>query len=97
MKIKDWFIAKKQKRMARKLAREQEKVERKIGMDLPELEDLDVDPDDIQPPESRFTEEYREFLKRQEAEMAERAYEEAQAVTGFEKDRNITGIEVEKD
>ena len=95
MKIKDWFIAKKEKRTARRLAKQQEKLERSLGADLHEIEPFEPDTEDIEQPETRFTEEYREFLKR-EAEIAARD-SAGRAVKEFEADRAISDYESEKD
>ena len=90
MKLKEWFevkrqkrIARRQERLARKMAAESpepvetkpleneepespECIERKLVNGEPELQPLGADTEGIIQPESRFTEEYREFLKRQE-------------------------------
>lgn len=92
MKLKEWIMARKKKRaakkrekMARKLGgeavqlepmpEEAEQLERDLG-EHAELRDLDAEPE---APKSRFTEEYKEFLKAQEAA------EEAGTVTREEK------------
>lgn len=63
MRIKDWFKAKKEKRAAKK----QEKLMR--GLNDGELKALDGSEPEMPP--SRFTEEYKEFLEREEAAKAE--------------------------
>jgi len=62
MKLKEWLMAKKKRREARR----KEKLELKRSAAGPEVMQLDADEAGIVPPESRFTDEYREFLKRQE-------------------------------
>lgn len=63
MKLKEWI----RKRKERREERRQEKILRRLGPEEYEYEHLDADTEDITPPESRFTEEYREFLKEEEA------------------------------
>jgi hypothetical protein len=62
MKIKDWFKVKKEKRAAKKMA----KVERKLVEEPEEFEQLGADTAGLEQPETRFTEEYREFLEKEE-------------------------------
>ena len=79
MGFRDWLKAKKKKR-------QQERMEKRLAEEQAErsfvLSGNDsgfaVDPADIDPPETRFTDEYREFLDRQEAE-AQKADRLAQA------------------
>lgn len=59
MKLADWFRAKKQEWFGKK--------EEQPAEILP----LDADLSEIDPPETRFTEEYRQFLKQQEAAESE--------------------------
>jgi len=66
MKLKDWIRAQKIKRAAKKL----EKLDLKRDKVAEELRSLDVDESQFTPPPSRFTDEYREFLK-QEAKKTE--------------------------
>ena len=68
MKLKDWLRAKKEKRAAKK----QDKLVRKLAAESPEPELLDADTEGIEPPETRFTDEYREFLEREAAITRER-------------------------
>jgi hypothetical protein len=63
MRIKDWFKARKEKRAAKKL----EKLRGVPGGD--EMRALDGSEPEMPP--SRFTEEYKEFLEREEAAKAE--------------------------
>ena len=58
MKLADWFRAKKQEWEARR--KEQEAPSG-------EIQPLDADLSGIDPPETRFTEEYQAFLKQQES------------------------------
>ena len=62
MKLADWFRAKKQHWCGRR-TQETERHE--------EVVRLDADLSEIEPPETRFTEEYREFLKQEEAARSE--------------------------
>ena len=62
MKLKDWFLKRKQRREERRQA----KLALKRSIETPEVVGLDAQTSDIVSPESRFTDEYREFLKRQE-------------------------------
>ena len=81
MKLKDWLRERKKRREARRLkkielkhgaeAEESGAIERKMGLDAPELQPLGADTEGIEKPESRFTEEYREFLKKKDAAEAE--------------------------
>ena len=77
MSLKEWFRARKERREARR----RQKVERAIvsedgelraqkPINAEKLQGLDFNEADIVPPESRFTEEYGEFLKKQEAAEA---------------------------
>ena len=59
MKLAEWFRAKKQEWFGH---REEQPAE---------IQPLDADLSGIDPPETRFTEEYQEFLKQQEARNAE--------------------------
>lgn len=59
MKLADWFRAKKQQWFGREEAQPAE------------IQPLDADLSEIEPPETRFTEEYRAFLKQQEARDSE--------------------------
>ncbi len=63
MKLKEWFSTRKERRAAKK----REKLVRSIDRQLVELQQLDADTEGIEMPASRFTEEYREFLKEQES------------------------------
>ena len=63
MKLKDWFKAMKQKREQKKRQKAGYAPERTA----PQLQPLDADTTGIEQPESRFTEEYREFVKKQAA------------------------------
>ena len=79
-------IARRQERLTRKLAAESpelpkneleneepeapECIERKLVNGEPELQPLGADTEGIVQPESRFTDEYREFLKQQEEARA---------------------------
>lgn len=69
MKIKDWFLVQKEKRAAKKQTRLKKKLMKKAG----KLEPLGADTEGIEQPDSRFTEEYKEFLDKQDA--PERAVE----------------------
>ena len=62
MKLADWFRAKKQQWFGQKTDQKEEPAE---------VVRLDADLSEIEPPETRFTEEYREFLKQQEAARSE--------------------------
>lgn len=62
MKLADWFRAKKQEWFGQRPEPEEPPAE---------VQPLDVDLSDVEPPETRFTEEYREFLKEQEAARSE--------------------------
>lgn len=64
MKLINWMKAKKQKSKEKRQAK-QEQIERRIGGAPNEIL-LDGDTG-IEPPPTRFTEEYREFLAQQEA------------------------------
>lgn len=74
MGLKEWLNAQKQKRAERRRA----KRLRGAGGSPEELLQLDADTEGIEPPASRYTEEYREFVEKQEAERetAPRACEE---------------------
>lgn len=75
MKLKEWLKARKERREARR----RQKVERSLPLYEKELQSLDpIDPD-TPIPESRFTDEYREFLNsREETEAAkDRSSEES--------------------
>ncbi len=63
MKLKDWLIAKKERRAARR----RQRLERIHGTEAAGLSDLGCEASDIEAPESRFTDEYRDFLKEQES------------------------------
>ena len=62
MKLADWFRAKKQQWFGPRPEEEEPPAE---------VQRLDVDLSEIDPPETRFTEDYREFLKQQEAASSE--------------------------
>ena len=62
MKLADWFRAKKQQWFGQKTDQEEQPAE---------VVRLDADLSEIDPPETRFTEEYREFLREQEAARSE--------------------------
>ena len=62
MKLADWFRAKKQQWFGPRTEEEETPAE---------VVRLDADLSEIEPPETRFTEEYREFLKQQEAARSE--------------------------
>ena len=62
MKLADWFRAKKQEWFGQRTDSEEPPAE---------VQPLDVDLSDVEPPETRFTEEYLEFLKEQEAARSE--------------------------
>ena len=62
MKLADWFRAKKQQWFGQKTDQEEQPAE---------VVRLDADLSEIEPPETRFTEEYREFLREQEATRSE--------------------------
>ena len=62
MKLADWFRAKKQQWFGPRTEEEEPPAE---------VVRLDADLSEIEPPETRFTEEYREFLKQQEAASSE--------------------------
>ena len=62
MKLADWFRAKKQEWFGHSVDQEEQPAE---------IQRLDADLSEIDPPETRFTEEYREFLKQQEAARSE--------------------------
>ena len=59
MKLADWFRTKKQEWFGRK---EEQPAE---------IQPLDADLSEIEPPETRFTEDYRDFLTQQEAASPE--------------------------
>lgn len=79
MKLFDWFRAKKQEREARKQEEAEQLYASEAEVELTEfdaeenteVQRLDADPAEIDPPATRFTEEYREFLKQQEAARSE--------------------------
>ena len=58
MKLADWFRAKKQEWFGPRTEEAETPAE---------VVRLDADLSEIEPPETRFTEEYREFLREQEA------------------------------
>ena len=62
MKLADWFRAKKQEWFGQRTEQEEQPAE---------VVPLDADLSEIEPPETRFTEDYREFLKQQEAASSE--------------------------
>ena len=62
MKLTDWFRAWKKKREAKKQA----KLERQLGTQAAETLQLEIDPSQTDPPQTRYTEEYQAFLKEQE-------------------------------
>ena len=62
MKLADWFRAKKQQWFGQRTEQEEQPAE---------VVRLDADLSEIEPPETRFTEDYREFLKQQEAASSE--------------------------
>ncbi len=66
MRIADWIMAKKKKRAAAK----QQRLAAKRGVQLEPTLELEPDVDGITPPESRFTEEYKEFLEQESANAA---------------------------
>ncbi|MBO4879390.1 MAG: hypothetical protein IK064_01390 [Clostridia bacterium] len=63
MKVINWLKAKKQ----RSKAQRQEKLAIERGIVLNEPQPFNAEAAGIVPPETRFTEEYQEFLKQQEA------------------------------
>ena len=62
MKLADWFRAKKQQWFGQRTEQEEQPAE---------VVRLDADLSEIEPPETRFTEDYREFLKQQESARSE--------------------------
>ena len=68
MGFSDWLKAKKKKRQQERMEKRQaeEQAERSFVLTGNDS-GFAVDPSDIDPPETRFTDEYREFLDRQEA------------------------------
>ena len=62
MKLADWFRAKKQQWFGQRTEQEEQPAE---------VVRRDADLSEIEPPETRFTEEYREFLKQQETARSE--------------------------
>ncbi len=63
MKLKDWLKERKRRREAAKL----NKLRKLPAQEPAPLTPLDADTEGITPPESRFTDEYREFLKEQQS------------------------------
>lgn len=92
MSIKEWLKAKKQKRAAKK----QDKITRKPG-NTPEIHELDATEPEI--PKTRFTEEYKEFLARQEAERlaAEEARKSAEAAAEVERSAGAAAEEFKEE
>lgn len=68
MGFRDWLKAKKKKRRQERMEKHQaeELAERSFVLNGNDS-GFAVDPSDINPPETRFTDEYREFLEKQEA------------------------------
>lgn len=86
MKLRDWFRMKKEKRAARRRAKLERKLGIEHVEPTEPIENLDpieeLEPEEAAPadraqegeqPPSRFTEEYKEFLKKQ-AEIKEEEY-----------------------
>ena len=71
MGFRDWLKAKKKKRQQERMEKRQaeEQAERSFVL-TGNNSGFSVDPADINPPETRFTDEYREFLEKQEAAAA---------------------------
>ena len=71
MGFRDWLKAKKKKRSQERMEklRQEEQAERSFALTGSDS-GFAVDPADIDPPETRFTDEYREFLEKQEAAAA---------------------------
>ncbi|MBR6428774.1 MAG: hypothetical protein IKS43_03850 [Clostridia bacterium] len=66
MKLKDWLKERKRRREAARLNKlRKSNVQEPVP--LTPLEPLEPDTEGITPPESRFTDEYRDFLKEQES------------------------------
>ncbi len=63
MKLKDWLKERKRRREAAKL----NKLRKSNVQEPVPLTPLEPDTEGITPPESRFTDEYRDFLKEQES------------------------------
>lgn len=69
MGLINWIKAKKAKQKALR----QEKRELERIMETAEFQRFDADASETVPPETRFTEEYQEFLKQMEAAQGEAA------------------------
>ena len=71
MGFRDWLKAKKKKRQQERMEKRQaeEQAERSFVL-TGNNSGFSVDPADINPPETRFTDEYREFIEKQEAAAA---------------------------
>lgn len=72
MKFINWLKAKKQKskELRRQQKEEQQAIERGPIMPKDEVQQLSADDPSAVPPETRYTPEYQEFLKNQEAAKA---------------------------
>ena len=71
MKVINWLKAKKQRsKELRAQKKEQQMLERGPVQQPDEVQPLGADTSEVVPPETRFTPEYQEFLKKQEAAKA---------------------------
>ncbi len=62
MKLAEWFKARKERRRAKR------ELKRGLITELTELQQLDPQTEGIEEPETRYTDEYREFLRERGAE-----------------------------
>ena len=72
MKFINWLKAKKQKskELRKQKKEQQEMIERGPVQQPEEVQDLGADTSGVVPPETRYTPEYQEFLKKQEEAKA---------------------------
>ncbi|MBR6108563.1 MAG: hypothetical protein IKQ36_02390 [Clostridia bacterium] len=75
MSIREWLRARKERREARRRERlERSAMPKRADLNMyqpePELAPLEPTEPDIAPPESRYTDEYRDFINKREASQA---------------------------
>ena len=79
MGFREWMKARKKKRQQERMEKRQQEEQAERSFAWPGTDSgFTANPEDINPPETRFTDEYREFLEKQEAAaaMAERLAQE---------------------
>ncbi|MBR5948443.1 MAG: hypothetical protein IKZ82_07345 [Clostridia bacterium] len=90
MGFREWMKERKKKHQQERMEkrRQEELAERSFNL-AGNNSGLTVDPADINPPETRFTDEYREFLEKQEAAAAAKAERLAQERLNEELEADI--------